>query len=502
MIRDTTDAAVRAHLAGLSDAFTDAHSPAAIILAAGQGQRIKSRRSKMLHHIWGVPTVVRVARAAALGLGSPNQAVVVGIKAVEVAEALGGLPGRVFAYQAEQKGTGHAVREALTAVAAAGTDRDMYVFPGDMGLIDTPTVRSFRETFADSGAHMLVMVGTYTGDPAENYYGRILRVPDNDDAGTPSGDLTGKIIQIIEYKDIAALDPDKPYTVSFRDRSYSFSRERLLGLREYNSGLYAFRGTHLASLIDRLGYENVQGEMYLTDLIYLFNREGLSVAGVPPLRQETLLGFNDKAVLRQMHAIARDEVHEKLNKIISIADKDDFFIAEDVVEHLLELDRAGEASDIGIGAGVWLGAGARLAEGVHIERGARLEGNVILGKGVFVGESARLSAFPHQTLRVGEGTIILKDDVLRGNITVGAGCRIEAPVRLTGSDAHPLVIGDRVRIKGDTYIYGSRIAADCVIVNCILRTLNIACRRDAAGEVIPVCYVFPEPTGRESISPL
>ncbi len=496
MTRDTTDTAVRSRLTGLSTLFTDRDSPVAVILSAGQGKRIKSHRSKMLHHIWGVPSVVRVARAASLGLDSPNQVVVVGIKAGEVAEALGKQPGRIFVLQAEQKGTGHAVQVALAAVAAADHDRDFFVFPGDMGLIDTPTVHAFREAFAESGAHMMVMVGTYTGDPAANYYGRILRVPEKDAGGVPSGDLTGKIIQIVEYKDILALDREKPYCVALGDRRYAFSRDHLLGLREYNSGLYAFQGKHLADLVSRLGSANAQGELYLTDLIYLFNREGLAVAGAPPLRESTLLGFNDKAVLRQMHGIARNEVYEKLNKIISIADKDDFFIADDVVDHLLTLDRAGAASDIGIGAGASLGAGVRLA------RGARLEGNIMLGKGVFIGESARLSAFAHQTLRIGEGTIILKDDVLKGNITVGAGCLIEAPVRLTGSDEHPLIIGDRVRLKGDSYVYGSRIESDCVIINCILRTVNVSCRRDPKGEVVPVCYVFPEPTGRESISPL
>jgi bifunctional UDP-N-acetylglucosamine pyrophosphorylase/glucosamine-1-phosphate N-acetyltransferase len=502
MTRDTSDVALLERLRSLSSPFTDRERPVAVVLAAGQGKRIKSSRSKMLHKIWGEPTVGRVVRAAEEGLESPNQIVVVGIKARDVAETLGTKLGRLFACQTEQKGTGHAVQVALAAVGAEETDRDFYIFPGDMGLIDTPTVRSFREAFASSGAHMMLMVGTYAGPPEDNYYGRILRVPETDATGAPSLDATGRIIRILEYKDILALKKDEPYTVDFLGRRYAWSRERLLALSEYNSGFYAFQGQHLTALLPQLGYENVQGEMYLTDLVSLFNEAGLVVAGAPPLREEVLLGFNDKAVLRQMNGIARAAVWEKLNKLIAIADKDDFFIADDVVEHLLDLDRSGAAHDIAVGKGAFLGAGVRLAEGVHIARQARLEGNVLLSRNVSIGEAAHLSAFPHQTLRVGEGTSILKDDVLKGNITIGADCRIEAPVRLTGSVAHPLGLGARVRIKGDTYLYGSRVEADCVIVHCVLRQVRVACRRDVAGAVVPVCYVFPAPSGRESISPL
>lgn len=496
------ETALLARLQSLSSPFTEGGRPVAIILAAGQGKRIKSHRSKMLHRIWGEPTVARVARAAEEGLESPDQVVVVGIKARDVAEALGVTPGRRFSYQAEQRGTGHAVQEALASMTPSDRDRDVYVFPGDMGLVDTPTVRAFRETFDAGKSDMLVMVGAYKGPPESNCYGRILRVPERDDAGAASGELAGRIIQIVEHKDILALKPGEAYTAVYRDRRFSFTRDGLLALSEYNSGLYAFRGRHLSDLIGRLDSENAQGELYLTDLVDLFNRNGLVVAGVPPLREEALLGFNDKAVLREMNDIARAVVWEKLKSVIAVADKNDFFIADDVVDHLLALDREGAAHDIAVGAGVFLGKGVRLREGVHIGRGARLEGNIVLERNVSVGEAVQMSAFPHQTMRIGEGTRILKDDVLKGNIAVGRDCLIEAPVRLTGSDEDPLIIGDGVRIKGDSYVYGSRIEGGCFIVNCILRRMRVEHRVNERGETIPLCYIFPEPTGRESLTPL
>ncbi|RPJ05907.1 MAG: multidrug transporter, partial [Spirochaetaceae bacterium] len=277
MSKETPDTGLAAVLAGLSSMFSKDKSPVAIVLAAGQGKRIKSRRSKMLHTIWGVPTVVRVARAAAEGLQSPDQIIVVGIKAREVAETAGKLPGRKYALQAEQKGTGHAVKIALQSMAKENLDRDFYIIPGDMGLLDTATVRSFREAFQESRAEMMVMVGTYQGDPRDNYYGRILQVPEHDISGNPSGEDRGKIIQILEHRDILAIDPAIPYKTEFHGRTYSFQQQELLDIRFYNSGFYAFSGKHLSEHIDKLGYENVQGEMYLTDLIYLFNKSGLVV---------------------------------------------------------------------------------------------------------------------------------------------------------------------------------------------------------------------------------
>ncbi|HEQ71644.1 MAG TPA: multidrug transporter [Spirochaetia bacterium] len=489
-------------LTSISSSFTSSEKPVAIILAAGQGKRIKSNHSKMLHEIWGIPTVLRVARAATDGLDSADQVIVVGIKAREVAEKVGRAPGRIFAFQREQKGTGHAVQIALDALTTKDSDRDFYVFPGDMGLIDRETVRSFREAFTGSGAAMMVMVGSYSGEPEKNYYGRIIRVPENDTEGVPSGNDRGRIIQIMEFKDIHAMNPRDPYIVSFHGRFYSFHRRELIDIREYNSGLYAFQGRHLISLIRKLDFENVQREMYLTDLIYLFNQAGLEVAGSPPRTEEALLGFNDKAVLGEMHAIARSRVWETLSRVVSIADKDDFFVAEDVVRHILEIDRAGKSHDIVLREGVYVGEGVRLSEGVHVERDARLEGSITLGKGVTIGESVRLSCLPGQHMTIGDHTRILKDDVIKGNVTIGKHCLIEAPVRLTGSDEFPVVIGDSVRIKGDSYIFGCSVADETFIVNCILRQARIACRRDEAGNVLPISYIFPEPEGRECVEPL
>jgi bifunctional UDP-N-acetylglucosamine pyrophosphorylase/glucosamine-1-phosphate N-acetyltransferase len=485
-----------------SSEFTSTHNPIAIVLAAGHGKRIKSHRSKMLHTIWGVPTVARVCRAAAQGLESADQIVVVGIKADEVIGALGSQPGRLYVLQKEQKGTGHAVKVALDELTAEQLDRDFYIFPGDMGLLDTVTVRSFRNTFVTSAAHMMVMVGVYSGNPLNNYYGRIVRVPEKDAGGKSSGADKGKIIQILEHKDILSLKLLKLHKIKYRGRTYSFSREQLLAITEFNTGLYAFKGKYLTELLHKVGFDNVQGEMYLTDLIYLFNEAGLSVNGAPAIHQDSVLGFNDKAVLGQMQAIARAHVYGKINKIVFIADKDNFFIADEVVENILEIDKNGSSLDISLGEGIYLSRGVKLNEGVRIEKNARLEGNIVLGKRVFIGESVYLSTYPGQTMCIGDNSKILHGNIIKGNVTIGKNCLIETPVRLTGSDEYPLDIGSNVRIKGTTYIFGSVIEDNVFIINCVLRQKHLTAQKDRHGEIIPISNIFPEPTGRELIKDL
>ena len=88
----------------------------AIILAAGHGKRIKSQRSKMLHKIWGVPTVQRVYNACVKGIKKVNTIIVVGIKAEDVIQAVGKRDNTSFAFQEKQNGTGHAVQVALNKI--------------------------------------------------------------------------------------------------------------------------------------------------------------------------------------------------------------------------------------------------------------------------------------------------------------------------------------------------------------------------------------------------
>src|SRR4030066_1655971 len=262
----------------LSSGFNPKCKELAIILAAGHGKRIKSQRSKMLHTIWGVPTVERVHNTCTSAVKGINSVVVVGIKALEVLNVLDKRTNTAFAYQEEQHGTGHAVQVALKNIKNFPGDGIVYVLPGDMGLIDAETLINFRKSFFDSDADMIVLTGIFQGEAKENNYGRILRVKEFDTTGTRSFDDKGKVIEILEHKDILALPADEPYEASYKGSKYSFTKEELINNNEYNSGVFAFRYDKLKELISKLKSDNVQKEIYLTDLIALFNEKDYSVS--------------------------------------------------------------------------------------------------------------------------------------------------------------------------------------------------------------------------------
>ena len=267
----------------------------AIILAAGHGKRLKSEKSKMLHTILGVPTVERVYSACKKGVEGINTVIVVGIKAEDVMKSLGKKERTVYAYQEEQNGTGHAVQVALEGLKEIPKDAIVYILPGDMGLIDAETIKQFREEFLKSKADMIVLTGLYEGKTEDNSYGRIVRVKEKN----------GNVIQIMEHKDILALPDDKPYTATYKGKDYTYTKQELINNNEYNSGVFAFKYGKLAEMIGKLKSENVQSEIYLTDLISLFNEKGYSVAAASPERNYVVMGFNTQEVLKEMNEIAR-----------------------------------------------------------------------------------------------------------------------------------------------------------------------------------------------------
>src|SRR4030066_603713 len=207
----------------LSSGFNPKCKELAIILAAGHGKRIKSQRSKMLHTIWGVPTVERVHNTCTSAVKGINSVVVVGIKALDCLNVLDKRTNTAYAYQEEQHGTGHAVQVALNNIKNFPGDGIVYVLPGDMGLIDAETLSSFRKSFVESQADMIVLTGIFNGDAKENNYGRIIRVKAKDAKGKRSGNDEGNVIEILEQKDILALDDNKPYLTNYKGRVYSFT---------------------------------------------------------------------------------------------------------------------------------------------------------------------------------------------------------------------------------------------------------------------------------------
>ncbi|MEW6754557.1 MAG: NTP transferase domain-containing protein [Candidatus Latescibacterota bacterium] len=478
-----------------------------IVLAAGHGKRIRSENSKMLHEIWGKPTVLRVASAVRGGLDSPNQVIVVGIKGAEVARAAGKQPGRLFAYQPNPvlglpAGTGDAVRVALQVLPDTGEDRDIYIFLGDMGLLTGQAVAQFRRGFETQPCDMMVLTGTYTGPCEANYYGRIVRVPPADAAGRSSGEHEGMVIEIKEHKDILGLPASTPYRVTYGERPYAFARDDLLAIREINTGVFAFRERRLRAHIAELGTDNVQGELLLTDLVHLFNQRGLVVRAARAASEEEILAFNVKSVWRQMHGIARRWAYERLMDIITIVDEEDFFVAEEVVEQIVQLDRERGPLDIHLGRGVHIESEVALNRRVHISDRCQLSGSVVLGEGVQLGVGVQLSAYPGQRLVLEDGVEVLSRSILKGNLQVGQGTRIESGVLMTGSDAFPMRVGRRCIIKGTSYLYGCQVDDDLLIEHSVIKCKHVEQARRRDGSIQPIRYVLPQPEGLDSITEL
>ena len=472
---------------------------AAIILAAGHGKRIKSHRSKMLHAIYGVPTVERVYHACTTAIPGINTVVVVGIKASDVMDVIGKRKNNLFAYQAEQKGTGHAVQVGLEGIDSQKFKGIIYVLPGDMGLIDKKTIADFRQSFIDSNSDMMVLTGKYSGPVELNQYGRIVRVKEFDAAGKPSGDDHNNVIEIIEYKDILALTDSEEYVRTYKNREYTFTKEELLNIPEYNSGVYAFHFDKLSELVYKLSSNNAQNEIYITDLIGAFNNRGYTVSASSPDEEYVVMGFNDKAVLKDMENIYRKNVYDKLKNLIEIDDPDDFFIDEDVVESIIELDKKGEPSDIKIGKGVYIGKGVKLNYNLELKKNVYVNGNVWFGRNVVICENVHLSCFPHQLLVLGDNVEILWGDIVKGDIIIGDNTRIESSVNLTGSDEFPLRIGKNVLIKGTSYVFGSIIEDDIHIEHSVLvkKKINKLVKRN--GDVQSIRFYLPMPSGIDAV---
>lgn len=474
----------------------------AMILAAGHGKRIKSEKSKMLHMIWGVPTVTRVANAAREGLETANQIIVVGIKALDVAQALGAAPHRVFVLQSEQRGTGDAVRVGLQSLITEHFNGAVYVFPGDMGLLNSRAIRDLRLDFERNVCDMMVLTADYQGKPEENYYGRIIRVPQKDAQGKSAGGDYDKVIAIMEHRDILALKPDQPHRITYNNRVYEFSREQLLNIPEFNTGVYAFKFSLLAKYIETLQTNNAQGELYITDLIAIFNQHGLSVKASRASDYSTVMGFNNKSVLKEMEKIARDKAYDRLKDIITIDDKDDFFIADEVIEQIIGMDIARAPLDVVVGKGVHIGPHVSLNKGVVIKSRATLEGNIELGENVVIHENVFLSTYPHQKLVVGRNSSIFQGNIIKGDLIIGENCQIESGVNMTGSDEYPTRIGNNVLIKGTSYIFGTIIDDDVWVERSVLKYKYVERLVRKDGTVQPVRWVLPLPEGLDSLHSL
>jgi bifunctional UDP-N-acetylglucosamine pyrophosphorylase/glucosamine-1-phosphate N-acetyltransferase len=305
--------------------MTDSHL-AIIILAAGQGTRMKSAKPKVLHHLAGVPLVGHVL-ATARELDPAHIFAVVRHERDTVSAAISALlPEAVIVDQDEVPGTGRAAEVALHLLPS-DFDGDVVVVSGDVPLLDAATLAGLIAAHRASAAAATLLSAVL--DDATGY-GRIVRGVD------------GSVDRIVEQKD--ATDAERELT-------------------EVNSGTYVFRAAELREQLARVGTENASGEKYLTDVVGLLRAAGADVTAVPVSESWIVEGINDRVQLA--------EAARRLNRLI-----------------VRGWQRAGVT--ILDPESTWIDLQATIAPDVELLPGTQISGPTVIERGAIIGPDTSL----------------------------------------------------------------------------------------------------------------
>ena len=262
----------------------------AIILAAGEGSRMKSKKAKVLHEVLGKPMILRVLQTAQQA-GLTEIAVITGHQAQQVEEALAGQD-VVFFRQDQQLGTGHAV---MQAEAFLEKDADILILYGDTPLMESRTIQRLLDQQEASGAAVTV-VSAQVDDPTG--YGRIVR------------DEAGKFARIVEHKDATAQQRQ---------------------IQEINTGIYCFDGGALQQALGRIQNDNAQGEYYLPDALALILADGREVNVLQAEDAGEFLGINTRSQLADAQRALQRRINQRLmDEGVTILDPNSTFIGEEV----------------------------------------------------------------------------------------------------------------------------------------------------------------------------
>lgn len=424
----------------------------AVILAAGQGTRMKSSLPKVLHLLAGKPLLGHVMDAARR-LGVVQMHTVIGHGADQVQQQYADCPDVSWVIQRERLGTGHAVLQAMPAIDAQNTVLVLY---GDVPLLSAETLQSLVDVVAENSIGLLtVELDKPTG------YGRILR------------DADGRVTANVEEKD--ATDAQKL-------------------VREVNTGILAVRASDLNRWLPGLGNDNAQGEYYLTDVIALAAGEGKLVECIQPTHPQEVEGINSRSQLAAMERWYQLQLAEQLMASgVTLYDPHRFDVRGSLtagcdvtvdINVIFEGEvRLGDNVNIGpncvisnaeigddvtihantviedtvVECGANIGPFARLRPGTVLKQQAKV-GNFVEIKKAVIGAGAKVNHLSYigdsdigERVNVGAGTItcnydgankhqtVIADDVFVGSntalvapVTVGAGATIGAGSTITG----------------------------------------------------------------------
>ncbi|MGM0571207.1 MAG: bifunctional UDP-N-acetylglucosamine diphosphorylase/glucosamine-1-phosphate N-acetyltransferase GlmU [Pseudomonadota bacterium] len=414
-----------------------------IILAAGQGSRMKSSLPKVLHKVAGRPMLHHVMDTART-LGAEGIHGVIGHGADQV-KAVTQATDVTWALQAQQLGTGHAVAQALPAVPDGAVVLVLY---GDVPLINPETLVALVSRVNQQS------LGLLTVDLANpDGYGRILR------------NEQGKVIAIVEQKD---------------------ATESQKAICEVNTGILAVTSDHLKRWLPQLSNSNAQGEYYLTDIIAMAAGEGMTIEVAQPSHEQEVQGVNNRLQLSVLERwYQRCEAERLMIEGATLADPDridvrgNLTVGQDV---LIDVNVVFEGT-VTLGNNVSIGPNclirdARLADNVTVHANSVIEGADVaeqcqigpfarLRPGTRLARTAKVGNFVEtKKADVGEGSKInhlsyVGDATLGRNVNVGAGT---ITCNYDGVNKFQTVLGDNVFVGSNTALVAPvSVAADAVI---------------------------------------
>jgi len=320
--------------------MTDTRRFAVVILAAGQGTRMRSDTHKVLHPIASRPVLLHLLDRVD-ALGADKRVVVVGKGREQVEAAIAGRDAAI-AVQAEQKGTGHAVQQA--AGALAGYDGPVLILYGDTPFVEAETLRRMIDRLDGDGGPGVVVLASYQADPAK--YGRII---------LGKGD---RIAKMVEYRDAT-------------------EEERAIKL--CNSGMMAVRAGDLFRWLDAVGNDNAASEYYLPDIVNVAAAEGREAVVIEGDPYEAA-GVNSRAELAHLELEwQRRRREQALDEGATLIDPESVWFAYDT--------RLGR--DVTVEPHVVFGPGVEVADGATIHAFSHIEGAVI-GVKASIGPFARI----------------------------------------------------------------------------------------------------------------
>jgi bifunctional UDP-N-acetylglucosamine pyrophosphorylase/glucosamine-1-phosphate N-acetyltransferase len=405
-----------------------------VVLAAGEGTRMKSTTPKVLHEISGRTLLGHVLHAVS-GLKGKNLCIVVGAGRERVEAHVAQIaPHATTVFQEHRGGTGHATQLALAGTSSQGT---VLVLAGDTPMLTGASLEALLDVHHKGKFAASVMTAEH---PDPTGYGRIVRSED------------GSLLRIVEERD--ASDEER-------------------AIYEVNSGVYAFDGVKLAAAIGKLKNDNSQGELYLTDVLEILRNDGGSIAAVLIEDFIEILGVNDRAQLAESAALLRDLINDNLMKAgVTIVDPISTWVDS----------TATVESDVTLLPGTWIAGSTKVASGAVIGprstllnctvasgaqvieshcTGAVIGANASVGPftylrpGTQLGASSKAGAFVEmKNAVVGDGSKVPHLSYV-GDATIGDGSNIGAAtifVNYDGVEKHHTVVGDHVRIGSDSML--------------------------------------------------